>query len=52
MRVLLTVSVMVSGIVQAALAANLGHVVLVRCQDACYGHMVAFLVSLAERMIG
>ena len=52
MRALLAVSVMASGIAQAALAAQVGHVILVRCQDACYGHAIAFLMTIAERMIG
>ena len=52
MRALLAVSVMASGIAQAAVVANMGHLALVRCQDACYGHAIAFLMTIAERMIG
>ena len=52
MRVSIASLIMASGIAQAALAAQVGHVILVRCQDAAYGHAIAFMVSLAERMIG
>ena len=52
MRVSIASLIMASGIAQAAVVANMGHLALVRCQDACYGHAIAFLMTIAERMIG